>query len=673
MKQRWLFRTGWALVLLLAGGLAQGQPLRLGADLPFHEYEDHDAALDLQGFLALPEAALTRRERVLSAGYTRSALWLRLRLPAEQFGQGERWLRLGPNYVDELTVYFRPLGSQAPWERKELGDTAGTRRGDLDSRTPVVVLPAPANAPGYEVVIRAASTSAVLVDGGLWTPANYADAAAADTAGWSFYFGLVSIGGAMALLLALISRTRLLWSVFLFSSSGLLVACVQGFVHWLWGAQFPLLQHYLTSVLTLLAYSSLLWMCSEALEFRRNAPRLYRFLLGVIALNLLMQLSIPLDFYHLAVKLQGVIMLLVTPLFTAGALRLWWREGVNVITLVLGIAPLLYVLTALLALGSLFGLIPYYAWLYGVWQYVALVNMLLVLGLAIWRIREENRQSLEKQHLARQLHLEREAASRQRHFIGLVSHEFRTPLAVISGALENLALPGLSEGQRGQRHSKIRSATERLIQLTDNFLADARLSSDKLYLNPAPVDLIGLIRESAVMVALSEQHELRLRLNGKDLPSPPSAVGAAHGRESHLVEKGLRGHEPLLHVQADAGLLRIALSNLFDNAAKYAPGGPVVVELSEEAGRFLVRIRDFGPGIPEAQAARVFERYRRAEAGAANARGAGLGLHVARQIILAHGGDLRLERRLGPGCSFLISLPRHVEWPENDEVTIIEA
>ncbi|MCS5947060.1 hypothetical protein LNP25_29850 [Klebsiella variicola subsp. variicola] len=117
--------------------------------------------------------------------------------------------------------------------------------------------------------------------------------------------------------------------------------------------------------------------------------------------------------------------------------------------------------------------------IYSLWQYALIVHIITVLIIAILRVRAENRQLEQKQRLARELQIEREASFHQRQFMGMVAHEFRTPLAVIQAALENLRLSAASASQEARFDASGRAAT-RLVQLTDNCLADARLASHDL-------------------------------------------------------------------------------------------------------------------------------------------------------------------------------------------------
>lgn len=634
---RWITWLALWVSLLASPAAAQWQ---LGRDIPLAWHEDVTGDMTISGFHDLPVPALHESFRTRSLGYTRSALWVRFALPATVFGDGQLWLQVGPNFLDHIEVYYRDAGSQA-WVTRIAGDVSDHPSGDLDYRYPVFVLPPPPNGQTLDVAVRVKSTSAVLLEGSVWTPENYLAHAASTSAFWGFYFGLAAITTLLALLAALRLRRRLAWAVCAFSLAYGLVACVQGYVGWLPFAGAHQWQHYLTSVFTLLAYTCLLWVTTEALRLRDWRPRLYRTMLVTIGLSLLLLLSIPLDRYGQAIGIQGIVCVATALVLAFVGWRRWRSQEGGIMTLVLGLMPLLYVLAAILALLSLFGLIPYEPALYGAWQYVVMVNMLTVLGWVVYTIRQEARELQEKQALAQALAREREASFHQRQFIAVVSHEFRTPLAVIANALENLQLPSLNDAQRRRRYRNMRRAADRLVQLTDNCLADSRLEAGGLQLQHAQVDLLAIIRSAADVVDRSDEHRWRLQLNGQPLDSP---------------------HHPPLMVAADVAMLRIALSNLFDNAVKYSPGGNVEIDVTTEGNGVQISIRDQGRGIAADAAGVVFERYRRGPVTehATAPAGTGLGLYVARQIVRAHGGELRLAWSGAQGSCFEMALPCHM-------------
>ena len=168
------------------------------------------------------------------------------------------------------------------------------------------------------------------------------------------------------------------------------------------------------------------------------------------------------------------------------------------------------------------------------------------------------------------------------------------------------------------------------MQLTDNCLADARLASHDLHVERQQTALLTVINMAASVVAISHDHYLNIRQHGT-VESP--------------------------QLQADAGLLCIAIANLLDNAVKYSPPGEIAIDIHSDAGQTELRIRDHGPGLPAGQAELIFERYRRGEHTSPVPGGTGLGLYVARQIVQAHDGKLWLAEHGPDGCTFILTLP----------------
>lgn len=626
------------LLLLLGAGQSAWAEYTLGQGLPFHWYEDSSAEQGLEDILQLPDQAWRQHHSPVSLGYTNSALWLKLILPNTYFTDGPQLLQVEPNYIDDISFYYRPASVNALWQIKKAGDLWTKQRGDLHYRYPVFILePPPAAASGYEVIFRAQSTSALLLNLSLWSRDKFIEQSTASTTFWSFYLGLAGISVSLTLLLAFMLKRRLLWAVSLFSSSYLLVACVQGYTDWLFGSSHIHWQHYLTSVATLLSYSSVIWLCAEALELNRHFPRLYKVAISCVLFIALQLFSIPLNYYGLAIEVVGGILILGALVFIGCIIRLLWKNGFSIITLLIGIIPLLYVLSGIQALLSLYGLIPYNAQVYGVWQYTVLLNILAILGLVIYKVYEENRQSQEKYRLTRELQIEREASTQQRQFIDMVSHEFRTPLAIISGAVENLRLYSSQSDSHFQRYERIYRATNRLVQLTDNCLADSRLLSGHLYLDTQPTCLLKLIREAATVLEISAHHSLIITLGGLQIEPTNSPAP--------------------FPITADSGLLRIALSNLFDNAMKYSEQGNIWVDIREEYQGHVIAIKDQGPGIAPEYATYIFDRYQRACTPGSQKGGAGLGLHIVAQIANAHGGEARLASNTPQGCQFELYIP----------------
>ncbi|MGE5546721.1 MAG: ATP-binding protein [Solirubrobacterales bacterium] len=223
--------------------------------------------------------------------------------------------------------------------------------------------------------------------------------------------------------------------------------------------------------------------------------------------------------------------------------------------------------------------------------------------------------------------LERESAARQqlRQFLSMVSHEFRTPLAIIDSAAQMLLLKDADRRTNSRpRLDTIRGAVRRLVDLIDTCLADEQLESGRMVMNEAVVDLAALL---AVTCAAQEGHD-RIRVTVSDLPP----------------------------VWGDPGLLALALNNLVGNALKYSgPDGPVEVAAENGGEGVVVRITDHGIGIPAADLPRIFDRFHRA-ANTLGVPGSGIGLHMVRQIVELHGGSIEAESAVGQGSTFTLRL-----------------
>ncbi|WP_298450584.1 ATP-binding protein [uncultured Marinobacter sp.] len=622
--------TLYRLLLLLAWLIPASllaDPLKLGKDIPYSALADPMAQFSLaRAVEKLTDQSLDQHS-TFSRGYTNGAFWLRFELPETAFAGADLWMEVGPNFLDDLKIFARPIGGDEPWLSKRAGDlTIG--QADLNYRKSVFILAPPvSNAKGYEVIVRVQSSSATIVQANLWRPAEFLGHATRSTSFWSFFLGLATLSTTLALVLAIVIGGTLLWSAVAFSTSFLLVAAIQGYISWLlpqFGAE---LQHYLTGILTLSSYSTLLWLSAETARLRLLLSRTHKLLITLSAMILSLVVLIPLEQYGLAIRILSCLFLLGAVVFICAVAYKWRRSNFNVTTLLLCATPIACILGGLFALLSLLGLVPFNGEIYVIWQYVLITLVLLVMATAVFRVREQKLKELEKSQLASELKAERDASFHQRQFMGMVSHEFRTPLAVISGALENLVhLEGGANSVRTGRYGKIRRATDRLVSLTDNCLADARLAADNLYVDPKPTKLIDLVRSASELAELSSAHNLQLTAANREIEG-----------------SGLQDWTVIV----DTALIRIALSNVIDNAVKHSEGGLIRVDCSSLEGLVAIRICDEGQGIEDTSW--IFERYRR---GDHVRRGAGLGLFVAREISRAHGGDLRVVLTSRQGSCF---------------------
>jgi signal transduction histidine kinase len=236
--------------------------------------------------------------------------------------------------------------------------------------------------------------------------------------------------------------------------------------------------------------------------------------------------------------------------------------------------------------------------------------------------------------IMRSINRERAVAKLQSEFVSAVSHEFRTPLTSLRQLSEMLSKGRIpTEDLRQKTYDILSSESERLQRLVESLLDFGRIEARAFryrydHLDPAKLvsDLVAEFREKA----------------------------AAQG---YLVELEIAGDYPL--IRADREALGLALRNLLDNAVKYSPDCRTVwVEMAHEEGRLAIRVRDQGIGIPASEQKEIFKKFvRGTSSGAAHVQGTGIGLAMARHIVEAHGGEIRLESKPGRGSTFTILLP----------------
>jgi two-component system OmpR family sensor kinase len=223
-----------------------------------------------------------------------------------------------------------------------------------------------------------------------------------------------------------------------------------------------------------------------------------------------------------------------------------------------------------------------------------------------------------------------EASDRRlRSFIADASHELRTPLAAVRAYAELFERGAATRPEDLQRSmSGITRESERMTLLVDDLLLLARLDEGRP-LERKPVDLAQLVGEAVDAARVVE-------------PERPIELSV----------------EPVT-VTGDEARLRQVLDNLFANARSHTPAGtPVSVELQRVDGRAKLRVADHGPGLTEDQAARVFERFYRADTSRARASGGvGLGLSIVAAVTEAHGGTAEAGQTPGGGATFVVTLP----------------
>jgi two-component system, OmpR family, sensor histidine kinase KdpD len=235
---------------------------------------------------------------------------------------------------------------------------------------------------------------------------------------------------------------------------------------------------------------------------------------------------------------------------------------------------------------------------------------------------------------ARHARLLEETERLQRAVLHAISHDLRTPLVAITGALTSLEADAatLADDTKASLVQTAREESDRLNQLVGNLLEMSRLEAGALTVRPEPVDV-----EDLAGTALGQ---LGQRLAGRVV--------------TVVVPPGF----PL--VRCDYVLILQVLVNLLDNAVKYSPPGSLVQVSAELVdGEVLLKVTDHGPGIPPEDRERVFDMFYRGS-GAGAVPGSGLGLAIVRGVVEAHGGRVWAEPGLRGGTVMVVALPASV-------------
>jgi len=222
-----------------------------------------------------------------------------------------------------------------------------------------------------------------------------------------------------------------------------------------------------------------------------------------------------------------------------------------------------------------------------------------------------------------------ESEARLRQFVADASHELRTPVATIRGYAELYRAGALAQtAELDDAMRRTEQEAVRMGSLVDDLLHLARLDQGRP-LERAPVDLVSLVQDAA-----------------------QDAQAVAPERTIDVVTRGG------VVVQGDHSRLHQVVANLVGNALVHAPGAPIEIRVRTEGNLAVIEVADGGPGMSDADAARAFERFYRADASRSRHQGgSGLGLSIVEATIRAHGGRTSITTAPGAGTTVRVELP----------------
>jgi signal transduction histidine kinase len=249
----------------------------------------------------------------------------------------------------------------------------------------------------------------------------------------------------------------------------------------------------------------------------------------------------------------------------------------------------------------------------------------------------ENRVAERTAELSQALEKEKELNQLKSRFITMASHEFRTPLAIISsssGILQNFS-DRLSEKRKQEHLETIQNTIKHIIQVLDDVLMINQAEAEKIEVKLEPLDIIKFCRH------LKEEIEASFRSHEIDF----------------YIDLGDEIFNNYQLVMIDKKLLRQIITNLLTNAIKYSPDHNLVnFSLSRKDNQLIFKISDYGIGIPPSDQVHLFEYFQRGS-NVGTLPGTGLGLSIVKKCVDLHEGEITLDSELGKGTVFTVILP----------------
>ncbi|MBQ5879941.1 MAG: response regulator, partial [Alistipes sp.] len=230
-------------------------------------------------------------------------------------------------------------------------------------------------------------------------------------------------------------------------------------------------------------------------------------------------------------------------------------------------------------------------------------------------------------------------------FFTNISHEFRTPLTLIQGALEKIQRRGKVPKEMTDSVKVMEKSTNRLLRLINQLLEFRKMQNNKLALSLEQTDVVAFLYE--IFLSFNDAAESQ-RMNFKFLPSKPS-----------------------YKMYIDKGYLDKITYNLLSNAFKYTPNGGTVcfsVEVNETSKQLIITVSDTGVGIPKEKQHELFKRFMQSSFSGSSV---GVGLHLTHELVNVHKGTITFRENEGGGSIFTVTLPTDTSLYEEKDVLVV--
>ncbi len=545
----------------------------------------------------------------LHVGFTSSAIWVRLTVKQPQTAATDWVLVIDGTQIDEAVLH-------APTDlTTEHVQRAGRQiphvQWPMNSRTPAFQIRL---TPGeHQLYLRLRSEHTLSNEIRLSSVGAFQQAEKRESLFFGAFFGVYVLALAMQLLFGL--RTAGVWYLAYTLTLGLAGLNPSGYLQSFVLTTQPL-PVPLVSLVICMALVTLTRMSVEWLQLNQALPRLSRwYQVGMTSLAACAGGWMLVQGSQQAVQVIQVA-LLVHTIFALGLSVHFWRQGssqAGYYILIFGVVEL----AAVIRFARNEGLLPVHFW----------TDYAIFIGIALHVIMMSVYLIVRFRNVQEALAIEQKARTEQREFVGMVSHEFKTPLAIISTSVQQLvANLNAPQDKVQERASNIRQAVRRMERLLNDYLSVERLDTAHQPMRLVNTDFFEVIEEAVADWPLE-----RIRLQVDELPEP---------------------------WVCDPDMMRIVLRNLLENADRHAPPDTRIdlTVQAETAGSLRLSVRDLGEGVPPEEQPKLFQKFFRGRA-SQGTPGAGLGLYLVARIVKAHHGRVSVESTAGQGTCFMVYLP----------------
>ncbi|MCC9625873.1 sensor histidine kinase [Thalassospira sp. MA62] len=595
--------------------------------------------------IALPESHFEPSYDTSGPGYTDRTVWYRMAFritndtdQANKTPGGENprpqqlsFVELGFPYLNEIRLSILSQDTARVIWRDRVGD----RVPDADGAATTLQHLAewPRLGPGdYWLVLAVNTTSAHILTARLVSEETLIATMSSDTFWTSFLLGIVLVCGCVFLTFGLAARDKtVIWYAVYVFAVFLIGMAATGYAQYILGNRWSRASDLITGGGSAILNGAGLAMWVHIVALKRRHPIWHNVAITFCWVTMIVGcLLAPSDYYSyftIAFFTPSAVLLVILLIYLIKVGRHDKRYFALVyFAFALGIPALV----TILHLFMLFGFMPITALTlqaYPVGMSLHLILIGLALAYRMWRLSKQFVDATQRSQRAQRL------AGEQRHFISMLSHEFRTPLAIIQRSAEILGLRlNAAPDAVHSRLTTIRRNASQLSQLVDAFLTKANLDNANFKTTLHATNLRTFLREMIVR-------------RNRDVPE----------------QQVILEIENLAVIDIDAVLFERAILNLIENARKYAPESPVRIAAERSAtGYVLIRVIDRGPGISAEELGRVSDPFYRGR-NTASTQGIGLGLHITQRIIEEHRGTMSIHVGEHGGTTVMIKLPYNHE------------